>query len=144
MIMKNKTTLLIIAISLLPIHAHTETVTVWKVANKSAYSDAPPQLRLQNVQIFNPRTKKLSKVINTKPTLRERTPKPIETETIEIDTTQITQDIIQIPKKEITSAEQERRNQCQQAQDRLNQAIANQDPNAHTYEADVVQHCIAA
>lgn len=120
--------------------------TVWKVAGKSAYSDTPPHLRLQNVQIFYPRTKKLSPVINEM-AYKPSPPEPVETtyNVEHISEKQIEEWVSSafLAKQILTQEERERRTACQSANEQLQQAMQSQNQTAMQHaEAQVVQHCV--
>lgn len=128
--------------ALLPI-SHAET-QIWKVHNKSVYGDEPPKLRLENVQIFYPKTGKLSKVINEKPKLPQ---KDVEEEIelppdIDFEKLAIQDGLAQ--QQSILPSELQRRDNCQAAQDKLQQAMQNGETNLQTYEEEVVYYCIVA
>lgn len=123
-------------------------VKVWKTAGKSAYSDIPPNLRLEKVHIFYPRTQKLSPEINEK--AHKRKPNmPIETEP-EYDVENISNKQIDewvssafLAKHTITDTERARRSACQIAHEELQQATQTQNTAAmQQAEAQVVQHCV--
>ncbi|QMT30563.1 hypothetical protein [Alysiella filiformis] len=130
---------------LLPINIWAET-KIWKVANQAVYGDEPPKLRLHNVQIFDPKTGRLSKVINEKPILKknqeddeiELPPEPLLNED---GTVNLLENYAQEP---IAPSEMQRRNDCQAAQDKLQQAIKQGESNVQSLEEAVVQYCIAA
>lgn len=122
-------------------------VKVWKTAGKSAYSDIPPNLRLQNVQIFYPRTKKLSPVINEKAHKRKQPEIPLEPEyDIEnINEKQIDEWVTSafLAKHTITDTERARRSVCQIAHEEFQHATQTQNTAAmQQAEAKVVEHCV--
>lgn len=133
--------------------AHS-TTTVWKIHGKSAYADTPPHLRLHNIQIFYPRTGKLSAVIRAKP--RKPVKKNADAETAYAPSWHMSappDDAAAPPgqaaravaeAEPVSPAEQQRRDMCQAAQDAWQKAAAAQSSEAAQYEAEVVRHCIAA
>ncbi|QMT33355.1 hypothetical protein LNQ82_02225 [Conchiformibius steedae DSM 2580] len=132
--------------------AHAQTV--WKVKGTSIYSDTPPQLRLHNVQTFNPRNGKLSEPVYAKPQLPVKTPAQTEENNAYLDDAAAASAVVSVsptPAPNNTEAaepvspqEQNRRNLCQAAQDALARAAAAGNSNLNIQEADVVRHCIAA
>lgn len=133
------------------VFAHAQTV--WKVKGASAYADTPPQLRLHNVQTFNPRNGKLSDPIYAKPQLPVKTPSDTETDRAYFDDLATASDPADPSAaadthhhtaEPVAPQEQNRRKLCQAAQDALARAAATGNSNLSVQEADVVRHCIAA
>lgn len=126
--------------------ASVQARDVWKVAGKSHYGDEPPRLQLDNVQLFNPRTGKLSEVIRQKPTLPNAKALEEHLQENELEHTLKQAENAQTPIiKPISEKEQARRDNCEHAQKQLQKAQENQNQqDIQQFEADVVEHCIAA
>lgn len=116
---------------------------VWKVHKQSVYGDTPPNLRLENVQIFYPKTGKLSKVINEKPKLPKNEDEEIELPP-DVDFEKLAEQDTLAQRQNILPSELQRRDNCQAAQNKLQQAMQKGESNLQSYEEEVVHYCIVA